>query len=178
MPSDAVNEDEFDRINQIQNAEEPALIDPANAARDADVAPGAKRNAYVDEANLLRDKHRDLRDNFDRLERISARGPDSAEFVEPKVQNLWRVASQQGSFTADELASLRVELLHFESRLLKLRHLHAEQALNAERFKDATAYQSKQDKYGTLDEHIKKELRKVEKMQMNLEERIFLHTEL
>lgn len=173
---DAVNEDEFDRINLIQNAEEPAILDPASASLAADVAPGAKRNAYVDEANLLRDKHRDLRDNYDRLERIAARGPNSEEFVEPKVQNLWRVASQ-GSFTVDELASLRVELLHFESRLLKLRHLHAEQALNAEQYKDA-AYQSKHDKYASLDDHIKKELRKVEKMQVNLEERIFLHTEL
>lgn len=130
----------------------------------------------MDEANLLRDKHRDLRDNFDRLERIAARAPNSEDFIEPKVQSLWRVASA-GNFSVDELASLRVELLHFESRLLKLRHLHAEQALNVEKYKDAV-HQSKHDKYASMDEHIKKQLRKVEKMQVLLEERIFLHSEL
>lgn len=135
--SDAVNEDEFDRINQIQHAEEAA-----GSASDAVPSPpaptkigaGTKHNAYLDDANMLRDKHRDLRDNFDRLERIAAKAPGSEEFVEPKVQNLWRVASAS-NFTVDELASLRVELLHYESRLLKLRHLHAEQALNREKYK-------------------------------------------
>lgn len=181
--ADAVNEDEFDHINQIQHAEED---EPVTSHRRSETSldaagvdspnAGSKRNAYVDEANLLRDKHRDLRDNFDRLERIAARAPNSEDFIEPKVQSLWRVASA-GNFTVDELASLRVELLHFESRLLKLRHLHAEQALNVEKYKDAV-HQSKHDKYASMDEHIKKQLRKVEKMQVLLEERIFLHSEL
>lgn len=169
---DAVNDDEFDQINQIQHAEEAASIAPdtPNAA--------AKRNSVVDEANLLRDKHRELRDNFDRLERISAKSPNSPDFVEPKVQNLWRVASA-GNFSADELASVRVELLHFEARLLKLRHLHAEQALNLEKYKDGEAvHQVKHDRYASMDQHIKKQLRKVEAMQGQLEERIFAHSEL
>lgn len=182
--SDAVNEDEFDHINQIQHAEEdePVAIkrQPETSLDTADVpspSAGSKRNAYLDDANLLRDKHRDLRDNFDRLERIAAKAPNSEEFIEPKVQSLWRVASA-GNFSVDELASLRVELMHFESRLLKLRHLHAEQALNLEKYKEAAVHQTKHDKYATMDEHIKKQLRKVEKMQVLLEERIFLHTEL
>lgn len=135
--TDAVNEDEFDRINLIQHAEEPDVaaqqsVDVATAAAAA--AGNNKRNEYLDEANLLRDKHRDLRDNYERLERIAAKAPDSQEFIEPKVQNLWRVAAA-GNFSDAELASLRVELMHYESRLLKLRHLHAEQALSREKYK-------------------------------------------
>ncbi|KPJ13179.1 Alpha-2-macroglobulin receptor-associated protein [Papilio machaon] len=80
---------------------------------------------FVDKANLLREKHRGLRDGYDRLHRIAARGPNNKEFVEPKVQGLWRMAAA-ANFTVDELASIKVELQHYESRLLKLRHLQAD----------------------------------------------------
>lgn len=100
----------------------------------ADVSPNVKQNAYLNDANMLREKHHGLRDNFDRLERITAKGPNNQEFIEPKVQGLWRVASAS-NFSTDELASLKIELLHYESRLLKLRHMHAEQALNREKYK-------------------------------------------
>lgn len=29
---------------------------------------------YIDKANLIRDKHRDLRDGYDRLQRVIAKG--------------------------------------------------------------------------------------------------------
>lgn len=77
-------------------------------AHTVDIKPNAKQNKYLHEANLLREKHRDLRDNFDRLERISAKGPTNQEFIEPKVQSLWRIAAQS-NFTFNELASLKVE---------------------------------------------------------------------
>ena len=76
----------------------------------------------------FRDRHRDIRDGFDRLHRIAAKGPKSEEFVEPKVQGLWKLALET-DFTPDELESLKVELLHYEKRLLKLRHLQPEAAL-------------------------------------------------
>lgn len=145
-------------------------------AQTVDVKPGDKNNAYLNDANLLRLKHRDLRDNFDRLERVAVKGPNSQEFIEPKVQGLWRIASAS-NFSTDELASLKVELLHYESRLLKLRHLHAEQALNKEKYK-GVEHGSKHDKYASLDDHIKKQSRKVEKIQENIEMRIFRHSEL
>lgn len=126
-PIDAVNEEELDRFNEIGHAEEAA-------AAPADIKPNDKHNSYLHEANLLREKHRDLRDNYDRLERIAAKGPNNQEFIEPRVQSLWRIAASS-NFTADELASLKVELMHYESRLLKLRHLNAEHALNQEKYK-------------------------------------------
>lgn len=122
--TDAVNEDEHEKFNEIM----------AEETNDVEIQPNVKNNNYLDSANLLREKHQDIRDNFDRLERVSAKGPNSQEFIEPKVQGLWRIASNS-NFTTDELASLKVELLHYESRLLKLRHLHAEHALNREKYK-------------------------------------------
>lgn len=119
-----MNEDELDNFNEIE----------AKTDEPADMSSSSKHLDYVNDANLVREKHRDLRDNIDRLERLAAKGPSNQEFVEPKVLALWRVASE-GSFTSDELASIKMELLHYESRLLKLRHLHAENALNRERYK-------------------------------------------
>lgn len=186
--TDAVNEDELDNFNEIA------------AKSDEDHSPNVvsnKHHEYVNDANLVREKHRDLRDNIDRLERLTAKGPSNQEFVEPKVLGLWRVASE-GNFTSDELASIKMELLHYESRLLKLRHLHAENALNRERYKvydefwrnvierisklccgfQGVDHQSKHDKYASMDDHIKKQSRKIEKIHENLEEKIFKHVEL
>lgn len=56
-----------------------------------------------------RDKHRDIKDGFDRLHRLSVKGPKSNEFVEPKVQGLWKLATET-NFTSDELESLKVIL--------------------------------------------------------------------
>lgn len=50
---------------------------------------------------------RDVKSGYDRLERLAAQGPDSKEFIEPKVQGLWMLAVN-GNFGQDELASLRV----------------------------------------------------------------------
>ena len=56
---------------------------------------------------IYREKNRDLKLAYDRLERMALSGPKSKEFEEPKVQGLWRVA-QKADFTSDELESLRV----------------------------------------------------------------------
>jgi alpha-2-macroglobulin receptor-associated protein len=122
----AVNEDELDNFNEIAHKEEDASVN----SRDVE----SKHNKFVDKSNLLREKHRDIRDSFDRLERTAAKGPNNLDFIEPKVKGLWRVALSS-NFSAEELASLKVELLHYESRLLKLRHMIAEQALHSEKYK-------------------------------------------
>ena len=117
---DVINVEEVDRYNEIRE--------------DVDISPNEKNNNYLNDVNLVREKHRDIRDNYDRLERAAARGPSNKEFIEPRVQSLWRIAAHS-NFSVDELASLKVELQHYESRLLKLRHLHAEHALNKEKYK-------------------------------------------
>lgn len=49
----------------------------------------------------------EVRDGFDRLNTIAAKGPNSREFIEPQVQNLWRIAVES-NFSNDELESLKV----------------------------------------------------------------------
>ncbi|KOB77850.1 Alpha-2-macroglobulin receptor-associated protein [Operophtera brumata] len=147
----ALNEDEMDKFNEL-NAESNEL------SKD-----------FLDKANLVRDKHRGLRDSYDKLQRMTARGPNNREFIEPKVQGLWRMAAA-ANFTIDELASLKVELQHYESRLLKLRHLHADHV---------AAAGDKMNHFEEQEQMIKKHSRKVEKMHADLEERILgRHTEL
>lgn len=108
------------------------------------------------------------------MERIVSKGSNSSDFIEPKVQGLWRIA-QESNFTADQLASIKVELHHFESRFFKLRQMHAEHALSLSLEKHGDKHYEKIDE---LEAKIKKQSRKVEKLQENLEKRIFTHSEL
>ncbi|XP_055381321.1 alpha-2-macroglobulin receptor-associated protein [Condylostylus longicornis] len=160
----AVNEDELEIFNEITNL-------------DNNEIPGAdKHNDYSGNINKLRDTHREIKDHYERLERLTARGPNSQEFIEPKVQGLWRVA-MASNFTEKELDSIKHELRHFESRLIKLRHLHADYALTKEKHKREKS-NDKHDKFQEMNDHIKKQTRKVEKLQDDLEKMIFKHTEL
>ncbi|CAG4970065.1 unnamed protein product [Parnassius apollo] len=158
----AVNEEEIENFNEV-NLE-------TNEVPSKD---------FVDKANLLREKHRALRDGYDRLHRIAARGPTNKEFIEPKVQGLWRIAAA-ANFTVDELASLKVELQHYESRLLKLRHLHADHVSNLEKHHSKVAAAGdKMDMFAEQQQQIKKHARKVEKMHADLESKILArHSEL
>lgn len=103
-----------------------------------------------------------------------ARGSNSSDFVEPKVQGLWRIA-QESNFTAEQLASIKIELHHFESRFLKLRQMHAEHALSLEKYKNNDKHYEKIDE---LEAKIKKQSRKVEKLQEDIEKRLRIHSEL
>lgn len=108
---------------------------------------------------------------------MAARGSNSSDFIEPKVQGLWRVA-QAGNFSSDELASIKIELHHFESRFLKLRTMHAEHALTMEKYKSAKPGDKHHDRMEELEVKIKKQSRKVEKIQDDLEKKLLKHTEL
>lgn len=61
----------------------------------------------LNEINYCRGKHQELKSGYDNLDRLTAQGPNHQEFVEPKVQGLWRIA-KQAQFTKDELDSLKV----------------------------------------------------------------------
>jgi len=50
----------------------------------------------------------DLRNGFDRLDRLTAKGPNHKEFIEPKVQGLWKIALE-AKFSPEELSSLKVK---------------------------------------------------------------------
>lgn len=148
----------LDRFNALEEQEEPA-------------------KDHRHKANMLRERHRDIRDGYDRLHRIAAKGPNSKEFVEPKVQGLWQMALN-GNFSADELESLRVELLHYENRLLKLRHLQAEAAFGTGH-RAAKPAGEKPATLEDLEDSIKKHARKADKLHAHLESKIInKHLEL
>ncbi|XP_022919304.1 alpha-2-macroglobulin receptor-associated protein [Onthophagus taurus] len=146
--------DDLDRFNTLELGEEPPKKD------------------YLDKTNLVRDKHTELKQGYDRLQLLAYKGPNSKEFIEPKVQELWKVALE-ANFTPYELESLRVELLHYENRLLKLRHMQAEAALNADhRAEKIKIHGEKTDGMIMMEENIKKQGRKVEKIHLDLETKI------
>lgn len=151
--------------------------------------------------NWKRNKGREIKDGYDRLERLSAQGPNSKEFVEPKVQGLWRLA-HNSNFSRSELESIRVnifmfnlnsvaifrklisvflfsqtELHHYEKRLLKLRNLHLEAAIGKNE-KEKKLSGEKSDSLQDLEDLIKKQSRKVEKLHSDLESKIVYRNEL
>lgn len=68
--------------------------------------------------------------------------------------------------------TVQEELLHYESRLLKLRHLHTEEALEAAR-------KGHDLDNSTTEQHIKKHVRTIQKLHMDIENKIMQkHTEL
>nr|CAD7425875.1 unnamed protein product [Timema monikensis] len=136
------------------------------------------RNKLSEKELGYRDRHRDIRDGYDRLHRIAAKGPNSKEFIEPKVQGLWMIAVN-ADFTAEELESLRVELMHYENRLLKLRHMHAEAELGFDRRSGKESMVGKTEGLQMMEDNIKKQARKVEKLHFDLETKIMQrHIEL
>lgn len=148
------------------------LIEGEEEERFSNNVPGQKLD-YLGKANLLREKHLEIRSDFDRLDRLTAKGPNHKEFIEPKVQGLWRMVLE-GSFSPEERASLKEELLHYEGRLLKLRHLHTEAALEAAR--QGKPYDVDNS---TMEQHIKKHARTVQKLHAGIEAKIIQrHSEL
>lgn len=134
--------------------------------------PG-KNVDYLTKVHLMREKHIELRNGYDNLERLTAQGPNHKEFVEPKVEGLWRIA-KQAKFSSEELASLKEELQHYERRLLKLRHLHASAALDDAKKRDSEDFDN-----STVEKSIKKHARTVEKLHLELETKIMQkHVEL
>lgn len=122
--ADAINTEDLDTYNLI-----------SNDANENEIKTHEQTvQKFSNDMNKLRDHHVGIKDHYDRLERLVSSGPHSQDFIEPKVQGLWRVA-QASNFTDKELGSIKTELHHFESRLLKLRHLHAEHALHKEKYK-------------------------------------------
>lgn len=89
--ADTLNQDELDFFNEV--------------APDDEIKDDHKD--YLENANKLREKHRDLKDTYDNLERKASQGRNRREFIDPKVINLWNVALQN-NFTASELAALKV----------------------------------------------------------------------
>src|SRR5699024_3929392 len=83
-----------------------------------------KKDMQVDETNRrLKEKHLELKDEFRRLEGMvynaSVNGQKmKGEFEEERASKLWAIALKS-DFTDEELAVLREELLHLQTRIQK-----------------------------------------------------------
>ncbi|XP_029046552.1 alpha-2-macroglobulin receptor-associated protein [Osmia bicornis bicornis] len=158
--------------NSLHHKPESWNVIEEEEEKDSNDVPGKKLD-YLGKAALLRERHLEIRSDFDRLDRLTAKGPNHREFIEPKVQGLWRVVLES-SFSPEERASLKEELLHYEGRLLKLRHLHTEAALEAAR--QGKPYNLDNS---TMEQHIKKHARTVQKLHAGIEAKIMQrHSEL
>nr|ABM55634.1 hypothetical protein [Maconellicoccus hirsutus] len=155
-------DESFDKLNLIDNVEE-----------SNDVIP---ENKFQNSVNNIRTKGREVKDGYDRLERLTAQGPNSKEFVEPKVQGLWKLAVNS-NFTNSELESFRTELHHYEKRLLKLRNLHLEAAIG-KNSKEKKLSGEKSKDFQDIEDLIKKQSRKIEKLHSHLESKIVYRNEL
>ncbi|CAK9795351.1 Alpha-2-macroglobulin receptor-associated protein [Anthophora quadrimaculata] len=127
----------------------------------------------LEKIHLIKGKFAEIITGYDRLDRLTGKGPNHKEFVEPKVQGLWRTVLKT-PFSPEERASLKEELSHLEGRLLKLRHLHTQAALEAARQRNPYELEN-----STMEQHIKKHARTVQKLHAHLEEKIMQrHSEL
>ncbi|CAB3378291.1 Hypothetical predicted protein [Cloeon dipterum] len=164
-------------LSDIEQGNVANSLDEENAGFNDVEQLEEKEKKYVGQANKLKVHHQEIRDGYDRLNRMAAQGPENKEFVEPKVQELWRIASKS-NFTTHELESLRVELLHYENRLLKLRHLQAEAEIHKDTLKADVDGKLSEDALTHMDK-IKRQARRAEKVHYDIETRILSrHNEL
>uniref|UniRef100_A0A2P2I5J3 Alpha-2-macroglobulin receptor-associated protein-like n=1 Tax=Hirondellea gigas TaxID=1518452 RepID=A0A2P2I5J3_9CRUS len=141
--------------------------------------------------NSIREKHRDLKEGYHRLHKLSTSAADSKEFIEPKVAGLWKLAAA-ADFTTEELESLHTELKHYENRLLKVRHLtgellrlrktggvHDEHPDRETQLEQKLNEVSQTEGDRLLQGRVAKQRRTVDKLHMDLENRILQrHSEL
>ncbi|XP_068215445.1 alpha-2-macroglobulin receptor-associated protein [Palaemon carinicauda] len=131
-----------------------------------------------DPTNTIREKHREIKDSYHRLHKVTSTGPDSKEFIEPKVSGLWKLAIR-GDFTAEELESLHTELKHYEHRLLKVRHMTGQLNVLQSRAGDDIEKLQTPEGQRLMEERVAKQQRKVDKLHEDLEMRILQrHLEL
>lgn len=122
--------EEFDHHQQKVALYNNLLVDNNNKYAPKDDGRANERDMGINNWEMDLEQDVEIREDFDRIDRKVAQGPTNRDFIEPSVRDLWREAnSPEINFSEDELQSLRVELMHYESRLLKLRHLNAELAM-------------------------------------------------
>ena len=161
-------EPQNDYLNDLENS--------VNKYDDFETLESVKVN-FKDKAEVIREKNREIKKSFDRLEKRTHQGPNAdVDFVEPRVRDLWKLAMIV-DFPDDELHSLKTELQHFEHRILKLEHMKDKMAVHSN--DDKYHVHEKHDEQDELKEKIKRQNRIVEKMHKTLEERITMrHVDL
>lgn len=156
--------------NSRKLREENAFVNEAFMENLQDLEDKAETTVENLAVEGVRNTHRELKNGYDRLERMTLLGPKSRDFEEPKVQGLWKIALK-GDFSSEELESLRTELRHYEQRLQKLRFIQAQHSLQQAKRETGNDKNNSED-VNDLRQKIKLQSRKVEKLHADLEARI------
>ena len=120
---------------------------------------------------------RDLKRRFEKLHRMATKRSDQP-FRESKVRRLWELA-KEADFSETELADLKRELDHYETRLQKLSHLRSEVESMDERGDDFNEEDNRTDVRKKMDLKIKRQSETVKEVHKDLERMILArHTEL
>jgi len=154
MLLEMAGEDDGKRLNDIQRELDMDVFD-------------------IRDTNEYHKKGKALKRDYERLHRLATNQPVESPFNEPKVAGLWKLALES-KFEPEELASLRQELAHYETRLEKMHFLQAELKLVDERHggKFGPDDDDKTEGRGIMDRKLEKHISHVSKLHETLEGRI------
>jgi len=131
--------------------------------------------------NEISKRGKDLKEDYDRLHRLATNRGEEAEFEEPKVAGLWKLA-MNSDFTPIELESIREELIHYQKRLEKMHFLQRELSMVDERHGGRMVADDEDEKTEgrkLMDRKLAKHLEAVSKLHESLETKIMSrHNEL
>ncbi|XP_074598090.1 alpha-2-macroglobulin receptor-associated protein [Brevipalpus obovatus] len=165
------HQDKFDDyhrlIREFENMENSIHIDEEE-----------KTMRMKNKEQFLQDKHIQVKKSYDTLKskvREASVKTGDGDFDEPRVQKLWDLA-KKSNFAPDELASLKEELTHYQTRVRKLKYFEDQLENDIHLGKN----KPKPGKEETHLEHKVKELvHKVDKLHNHLETKIMRrHIEL
>ncbi|ERL83346.1 hypothetical protein D910_00246 [Dendroctonus ponderosae] len=142
-----------DPKDQVQEREQNSLDESLDKYNAIEILEEKEPNKdHLDHVNLIREHHKQIKEGFDHLDKLSGSGPASKEFVEPKVQG----------------------------KLLKLRHMQVEHALNEAKYNKKQKFSGeKSNGQKMMEDNIKKQARKVDKIHLDIETKIMQrHIEL
>ncbi|XP_069561032.1 alpha-2-macroglobulin receptor-associated protein [Brachyistius frenatus] len=138
----------------------------------------AKEHVLQQKHTDLKLKMRDLNQGFERLRKLSHEGfTEDSEFREPRVIELWE-AAKRTNLSNDELASLKEELRHFETKVEKHSHYQEQLELSHQKLRhvetlgDEEHIKRNQEKYNTLAEKTREMGYKMKKHMQDLSNKI------
>lgn len=148
-----------------------SLEDPSTAAEGGTASEANTVQSVDSNMAQLRTLYREIQENYSVLKNLPIIGTGEKQFTAPRTIGLWKIA-QAGNFSAGELASIKGQLFQYEVQNSKLQEIKQEYSKVSESTKN------KMQNPNELEEKIRKYAKKVEKLQDEVQQRIFNHSEL
>jgi hypothetical protein len=135
----------------------------------------------IRDTNEVHSKAKSVKLGYDRLHRLATNQGSESVFKEPRVDELWKLALQ-ADFDPEELESLKLELVHYERRIEKMRFLQTELQLVDDRHGGKYGLGDDDDKTEgrrLMDRKLSKHTEAVKKMEEDIQSKIMArHAEL